>query len=80
MDNISSFIENLEEAIEGTEPGSFTESTAFKELANWDSIAALMTIAMIYCNYSVQITGDELMGCTVVSDLFNLTSAKRNAA
>ncbi len=70
------FIRNFADAVEDIEPGSLSLDTNFRELENWSSIAALMTLAMIYSEYSVQITGNELETCKTLGDLFTTINSK----
>ena len=74
--NFDDFIKNLEDAIEGTPVGSLDASTTFKNLPDWSSIAALMTIAMIFSEYDATLTGEELEACITVKDLYDLTNSK----
>ncbi len=49
----------------------------FKECKDWDSIASVSIVAMIYAEFDVQTTGDELVGCETVTDLAKLVWSKR---
>lgn len=74
----SSFMANLEEAMEVPE-GSLSDNSRFKENNVWSSISALMTIAMIFSEYDVQITGDELVSCNSVKDIYDIVVQKMGA-
>ncbi|MEB3206538.1 MAG: phosphopantetheine-binding protein [Vampirovibrionales bacterium] len=70
------FIENIEGAIEGVTPGSVTLDTIFRNLEQWESIAALMTLAMIFSEYDVQVSGIELQACNTIGDLYRVVESK----
>lgn len=73
--NIDKFIVNMAEALEvdSSELGATTE---FKDLASWDSLAALSVIAMIDESFNVPVGGDDLEKSTTLGDLWDLV-AKR---
>lgn len=77
---INQFVTHFENAIEGIEPGSLNPDTPYHKLAQWDSLALLCLLAMIDCEYDVQIPGVELRSCDTLRDLFNLVSARKLAA
>ena len=73
------FIKHFEESIEGLEPGSVAEDTKFQELAQWDSLAVLTTIAMADAEFEVELTAGEILACTTVRDLADLVEGKRGS-
>jgi len=76
---IQLFVRHFENAIEGIEPESLTPATRFHLLTQWDSLALLCLLAMIDCEYSVQIPGMELKGCATLQDVFDLVCSKLHA-
>lgn len=74
---IEKFVMDVVQALEmaGDELSADTE---FKELANWDSLAALSMIAMIDENYNVSIGGADIEKSRTVEELWDLV-AKRMA-
>lgn len=75
--NQETFIQHFEEAIEGIEPGSVRMNTVMRDLAQWDSLAVLTTLAMVDAEYEVVISANELAECRTVEDLFQLVSGKK---
>jgi acyl carrier protein len=73
------FLANLREAVEIEDSYELEEDTLFKEHENWSSIASLMTTAMIFSEYDVQITGDELESCNTIKELYILIKNKIGA-
>ena len=73
---IQQFIRHFEDSIEGIEPDSLAADTRYHLLAQWDSLALLCLLAMIDCEYDVQIPGMELKSCDTLRDLFDLVASK----
>lgn len=76
---VNEFVTNFENAIEGIEPGSLSPATQYHKIEQWDSLALLCLLAMIDCEYDVQIPGMELKACDTLQDVFNLVQAKKLA-
>lgn len=77
---INQFVTHFENAIEGIEPGSLNPETQYHKLAQWDSLALLCLLAMIDCEYDIQISGMELKSCDTLRAIFDLVSGKKLAA
>ncbi|MEZ5278011.1 MAG: phosphopantetheine-binding protein [Opitutaceae bacterium] len=75
--DVDQFVRFYEDAIEGIEPNSLEPSTKYHEMAQWDSLALLCLIAMIDCEYEVQIAGADLRACDTLQDVYDLVSAKK---
>lgn len=73
---VDQFITNFVEAIEGVDPDAVTPSTQFRSLPQWDSLALLCLLAMIDCEYEVQIGGLDVKSAETIQDLFALVQAK----
>lgn len=69
------FVDAVTEAFDISD-GNLALDTQFKTLEQWDSLASVSTVAMVYANYDVQISGNELVGCTTVADILELVTAK----
>lgn len=67
------FLENFYELLEETDRDVITAETKFKDLDEWNSMTALMLIAMFDEQYSVKINGDSINGATTLADLYELT-------
>ena len=77
--HIDQFVRHFENAIEGIEPESLHPETQFHQLAQWDSLGLLCLLAMIDCEYDVQISGMELKACDTLQSIFDLTADKKHA-
>jgi len=69
------FITHFAEALE-TDAAQLSADTEFKNLSNWDSLAALSVIAMVDEHYGASIGGDELERVGTLGDLWQLVSGK----
>lgn len=69
------FIAHFAEALE-TNPTELSADTDFKNLPNWDSLAALSVIAMVDEHYAASIGGDELERAQTLADLWQAVSGK----
>ncbi len=74
--SILDFIEKLKEILEDTDSHLVTPDCIFKELEEWNSLAALSTIAMIDEEYNIVIKGDEIRTANTIEDLFHTVNSK----
>ena len=56
------------------------EDMLLREQEGWDSIASVSIVAMVFAEYDVQITGDELVGLKTPGDLIRLIEEKRSSS
>ena len=73
---ISNFIENFIEQFEDEPTCEVTAETVFRDIDGWSSIVALSVMAMVYEEYDVQMTADEMRKANTIGDLFNTVSSK----
>ena len=74
---IEQFVRHFEHAIEGIAPESLNPETQYHQLAQWDSLALLCLLAMIDCEYDVQVGGMELKACDTLRQVHNLVMSKK---
>lgn len=74
---IENFIEHFASQFEDTPLNEFESNTRFRDLENWDSMAALSIIAMVDENYKVKLSPNELKQSNTIQDLFDLVKAKK---
>lgn len=70
------FIENFAAQFEETTIEQFNDNTVFKSLGEWDSMTALMIIAMVDEKYGKKISGNDLRNANTLADLYNLIQSK----
>ncbi len=71
------FVRHFENAIEGITPGSLNPETQYHKIPQWDSLALLCLLAMVDCEYDVQVGGMELKTCDTLRDVHALVAAKK---
>lgn len=73
---IQDFIVKFEAEINDIAPGSIIPETVFKQLDAWNSMQALIFIAMVDSEYGITLTAENLHDCDTVNDLFSLMQQK----
>lgn len=73
---IAEFINHFAEQFDETEVSEFKADTKFKDLDEWDSMAALSIIAMVDEEYDKTINGDDIKAASSISDLYNIVQSK----
>lgn len=66
------FLQNFYDLLEDTDRDLITPETEFKNLDEWDSMIALMLIAMFDEHYNVKLNGDIIGQVTTLGDLYKL--------
>lgn len=66
------FLEKFYELLEDTDKNLINPNTKFKDLDEWNSMMALMLIAMIDENYEFSLNGDMIKEASTLSDLYEL--------
>ena len=73
---MNEFIENFYEILEDTEKNEINQHTDFKSLDEWDSMTALLLIAMVDEKYEKQLIGQDIKECTSLENLFDRIQSK----
>lgn len=69
--DIKEFIEKFEDVFDETDISTLQPDTQFRELAEWTSMIALSTMAMVCDEYDVELTADEMRSANTFEELFN---------
>ena len=64
------FLQNFHDLLEDTHRDLITLETEFKSLVEWDSMMALMLIAMFDEHYEVKLNGDMITQAATLADLY----------
>jgi acyl carrier protein len=64
------FLDGFVDILEDTERSELTAETTFKDLDEWDSMTALMLIAMFDEKYEKKITGNDIKDANTLNDLY----------
>jgi acyl carrier protein len=67
------FIDNFYSILEETEKSEINPKTIFKDLDEWDSMTALMLIAMFDEKYQIKLNGNDIKNANSLEDLFLIT-------
>ena len=76
---LEEFSKNLAEAMNVACGVVLDADTNFRELEVWDSITLITILAMIFDEYDVQISGNEMRDCESVADLAECVHKKIGA-
>lgn len=74
MDTLEQFVEKFSSAVDFQQAVELTGDTDLKSLEEWDSLAALGVIVMCDMEYNKTITGNQLVVCRTIKDVFALVS------
>jgi len=74
---IEDFIQLFAEQFDETEESEFKSETEFRQLEEWDSMVALMVIAMVDEEYNVKLSGDDIRNSNTIQDLMDVVASKK---
>ena len=74
---LADFIKMFEAELADIIPGTILPETVYKQLDAWNSMQALILIAMVDAEYGVTLTAENLHDCITVSDLFSVVQNKK---
>ena len=74
--DVELFMDRFADAIEDEGTVRLDPGTPLEALENWDSLAALSTIAMIFSEYGVEVSGRELKSCEKIGDIIEVVIQK----
>ncbi len=74
--NIDEFITHIEEEFDDIEPGTLKPTSVFREVFEWNSINALILIAMVKTEYDVTINAEDIANSVTVEDIYKIIEAR----
>ena len=74
--NIQEFIKKIEDEFDDLKPGILTPGSNFRETFEWNSINALILIAMVKTEYDVTLTADDLIKSKTIEDIYRLVEPR----
>lgn len=77
--NIEEFIKQIEAEFDDLKPGALKPDSVFREVFEWNSINALILIAMVKTEYDVTLTADDLVKSKTVNDIFGVVKSRVKA-
>jgi acyl carrier protein len=75
---IEDFIRQIEGEFDDLKPGALRPESNFREVFEWNSINALILIAMVKTEYDVTLTADDLVKSKTVNDIFSIVKSRVN--
>jgi len=76
MITVEDFITKIEAEFDELEPGKLKPESNFRDMFDWNSINALVLIAMVKTEYDVTINADDLVKSKTVNDVFSLVKSR----
>lgn len=73
---IEDFITRIEEDFDDLEPGVLKPESNFRDVFEWNSINALMLIALVKTEYDVTINANDIATSKTVNDLFKIVEER----
>jgi acyl carrier protein len=74
--HIDEFIKQLEGEYEDLTPGTLKPESVFREVFEWNSINALILIALVKTEYDVTINAEDIATSKTVSDLYRIIESR----
>ncbi|GAB1404365.1 hypothetical protein MASR1M74_15440 [Lentimicrobium sp.] len=74
--NIEEFIAQIEEEFDDLTPGTLKAESVFREVFEWNSINALILIALIKTQYDVTINAEDIANAQTVRDIYNIVESR----
>ena len=74
--NVEGFIDKIVEEFPDLKKEKITPEMNFRDHVEWDSINALVLIAMVNIEYDVTITAEELLNAATVNDVYLVVEKK----
>ena len=74
--NVEEFIDKIVEEFPDLKKDKITPEMNFRDHVEWDSINALVLIAMVNVEYDVIITAEELINAETVNDVYLVVDKK----
>lgn len=71
------FILKIEEEFDDLEKGILKPDSIFRDHFDWNSINALIFIALVDTEYDITITPDDIRSSETIQDLFNIVLQKK---
>ncbi|MBL7138700.1 MAG: acyl carrier protein [Bacteroidales bacterium] len=73
---IEEFIQLVEEEFDDLDPGLLLPESKFREKFEWNSINALILIAVVKTEYDVILTADDLIRSVTVQNLYDIVKGR----
>jgi acyl carrier protein len=69
---VKEFIEKIEVEFPDIKPGVLKPDTKFREVFEWNSVNALIMIALVSTEYDVTLNADDIRSSITINDIFKV--------
>jgi len=76
MDSVQDFIKRIEDQFEDIPKGKLKPDSIFRNVLEWNSINALIIIALVQTEYEVVIDAEDIRKSKTINDLFNIINSR----
>ncbi|MGB4655589.1 MAG: acyl carrier protein [Bacteroidales bacterium] len=73
---INDFINKIEDEYEDITPGTLKPDSIFRDVFEWNSINALILIALVKTEYDVTIDANDIQNSKTINDLFEIIKSR----
>ena len=73
---VKDFISAIEEEFEDMKPGVLTPDVNFRDVMEFNSINAVIIIALVDAEYDVAINANDLLSSRTINDLFEIIKSR----
>ncbi|MDD3739293.1 MAG: acyl carrier protein [Lentimicrobiaceae bacterium] len=74
--DINDFIKKVEDEYEDITPGTLKPDSIFRDVFEWNSINALILIALVKTEYDVTIDANDIQNSKTINDLFEIIKSR----
>jgi len=74
---IEDFIRKIEKEFDDLTPGMLSPESRYKEVFEWNSINALILVAMVKTEYDITLSPADLIASKTISDIFNVIENRK---
>lgn len=74
--NVQDFILKMEDQFEDLEKGKLKPESNFREILDWNSINALIVIALVNTEYDVAIDAEDIRNSKTINDIFEIIKSR----
>lgn len=74
--NVQEFIQNIEREFDSLKPGTLKPESDFRKDFQWNSVNALIMIALITTEYGVTLNSEDIRKSITLQDLYNIVQSR----
>jgi acyl carrier protein len=74
---IEDFIRKIEKEFDDLAPGQLSPESRYKEIFEWNSINALILVAMVKTEYDITLSPADLIASKTIRDIFDIIENRK---